>query len=601
MNTKPILRTLVRERKISALDRLQNLFESLSISEKAAFLVAALVLLGAVFSLASKVSARYSVGVARHGGSLVEGVVGTPRFVNPLLAVSDADRDLTALVYSGLIKARPDGSFVPDLAEEFTVSPDGLVYSVTIREDAAFHDGTPVTADDVVFTIEKAQDAALKSPRRVSWDGVTVKKTADRALTFTLKQPYAPFMSSLTMGILPSRLWKSLDADQIPFSALNIAPVGSGPYEIESTRRGADGIPTEATLRANESYALGQPYIETIHLKFYMNETDLATALERGDVESASNLSPAIAESLKDARLVTAPFTRVFGIFFNQNQNEALLYKEARRALSAAIDREAIIDEVLSGYGTVADGPLPPSVVRMALEEGAEAEDGATQTAAATSTSQADAEAILAKAGWKKGPEGVYEVRPRGKTATTSLTLSLSTANIPELVGTAKQIEDAWRNLGAQVDVRVFEPADLNQGVIRPRTYDALLFGIVTGKNADLYPFWHSSQRNDPGLNISLYANSKADRLLERMRQATSTAAARTLYAQLKTEIDADTPAAFLWSPDFIYAVPDRLKGVELGEITTPSDRFLGVEKWYIDTDRVWHVFVGDKDSVINN
>lgn len=593
MNTKPFLRTLVRDRKISALDRLQNLFESLSITEKAAFLVAALLLLGAVFSLASKVSARYSVGVARHGGSLVEGVIGTPRFVNPLLAVSDADRDLTALVYSGLLKARPDGSFEPDLAKEFTVSPDGLVYSVTIRDGATFHDGTPVTADDVLFTIEKAQDPALKSPRRVSWDGVTVKKADERSLTFTLKQPYAPFVSSLTMGILPSRLWKTLDADQIPFSALNIAPVGSGPYEVESTRRGADGIPTEATLHANESYALGEPYIETIHLKFFTNEADLVAALDQGDVESASNVSPASAETLDGPKVLTAPFTRVFGVFFNQNQNEALLHKEARKALSAAIDREAIIGEVLQGYGTVADGPLPPSVVKLALEE----EDAP----AATSTAQADAEAILAKAGWKKSPEGVYEVRPRGKAATTSLALSLSTANIPELVGTAKQIEDAWRALGAQVDVRVFEPADLNQGVIRPRTYDALLFGIVTGKNADLYPFWHSSQRNDPGLNISLYANAKADRFLERMRQATSTAAARALYAQLKTEIDADTPAAFLWSPDFIYAVPDRLKGVELGEITTPSDRFLGVEKWYIDTDRVWHVFVRDGDSVISD
>jgi peptide/nickel transport system substrate-binding protein len=155
--------------------------------------------------------------------------------------------------------------------------------------------------------------------------------------------------------------------------------------------------------------------------------------------------------------------------------------------------------------------------------------------------------------------------------------------------------------MGANVDVRVFEPADLNQGVIRPRKYDALLFGLVTGRNGDLYPFWHSSQRNDPGLNIALYTNTKADKALEKMRTATSTTAFDIQYNIFKKELDTDTPALFLWSPDFIYTIPEKLHGVKLGEITTPSDRFSGIEQWYVETDTVWKIFVKDSDDIIKN
>ncbi len=586
----PILRALVRERQAKGIHRLDGIARSFSITEKALFLVALIIFAGGALSLLGKVSDSFSVNVPRHGGSLVEGIAGTPRFVNPLLAVSDADRDLTQLVYSGLLKAKPEGGYVPDLAESYTVSPDGLTYAFTIRADAKFSDGTPVTADDVKFTVLKAQDPALKSPRRVNWEGVTVEKTGTRTLDFKLRQPYAPFIGNLTLGILPSHLWQTLTADQIPFSSLNTNAVGSGPYVISSVSRSSDGIPTQFTLKSNPGYSLGEPYISTLIVKSYASEAALVSALRSGAVESASNLSPSSASGLD---VETAPLTRVFGVFFNQSQNEILAHKEVRKALDMVIDRQSLISTVLQGYGTAASEPLPPVV----------AGSSASTTALQASTTLAEAAKLLAKAGWKKNPDtGVYETRPKAKgSATTTLSLSLSTANIPELVLAAKKIEEGWKAFGAQVDVRVFEPSDLNQSVIRPRKYDALLFGLVTGKGSDLYPFWHSSQRNDPGLNIALYTNQKADKALERMRVATSTQAAAAEYAKVKAEIAADTPAIFLWSPDFIYAVPAKLHGVQLGSVTTSSDRFLGVEKWYVDTDHVWTMFVKDEKEVIKN
>lgn len=584
----PLWRSLARERHVSFLAKIQDIIASFSITEKTLFLICAALLIGAVLSLTAKVSYSFGSEVPSTGGELVEGVVGTPRFVNPLLAASDADRDLTTLVYSGLLKATSEGTYIPDLAEKYTISPDGLIYTFTIRKDAKFHDGVAVTADDVKFTVEKAQDSALKSPRRVNWEGVTVEKTDANTIVFSLKQPYAPFIGSLTSGILPKHVWQNLESDQIPFSDKNLNAIGSGPYKIDSIKRSKDGIPTEFTLRANSNYALGEPYISKISLKFYSNESNLVNALENGDVESASNLTPNSARIVENrTNLLSAPLTRVFGVFFNQNENEILAHKEVRKALSLSINKENIIESVLLGYGSQADGPLPPTVSNTII---------GTSTA---SSSKAQALDVLTAAKWKKNPAtGLVELK--GKTSSSTISITLSTANIPELVESAKKIEEDWKSLGVTVDVQVFEPADLNQGVIRPRKYEALLFGIVTGKNADLYPFWHSSQRNDPGLNISMYTNTTADKVLERMRIATSTEAIATQYTLLKKEIDTDAPAAFLWSPDFIYAVPTKLQGVKLGEITTPSDRFIGVSEWYVKTDHVWNIFLDDEDEIIN-
>ncbi len=587
----PLVRTLLREKKIHILDGAQKTFDSFSITEKVLFLGFGALLIGAALSLAAKASSEYSVTVPHRGGKLVEGIVGTPRFINPLLAVSDADRDLTALVYSGLLKVTPTGSFIPDLAQSYNISPDGLIYTFIIREDAIFHDGTPVTADDVEFTITKAQDTALKSPRRVSWEGVTVEKPDPKTVIFKLKQPYAPFISNLTLGILPKQQWQKLTIDEIPFSSLNTEAIGSGPYKIASVDRSSDSNPVEVTLESNPDYTLGEPYIETLDLKFYSNEKALVTALHDGKVESASNLTPSSGKGLEGSiRVLYAPLTRVFGVFFNQNQNELLARKEVRKALSLAVDKDSIINDVLLGFGTKADGPLPPVAAKALI--------ASSETASTSTAGLETAEKTLVAAKWEKNPDtGVYEFN--GKNESSILSLSLATANIPELVESARRIEENWKELGAQVDVRVFEPTDLNQGVIRPRKYDALLFGIVTGKNSDLYPFWHSSQRNDPGLNVALYTNAKADKILEKMRVSTSTSVIATQYELLKKEIDTDIPAIFLWSPDFIYAVPEKLNGVALGEITTPSDRFIGIEKWYVETDHVWKIFVKDEDEVI--
>jgi peptide/nickel transport system substrate-binding protein len=569
-------------RRIFGLNRLESIFRSFSITEKAVFLVAAGLFAIGTLSVLHKLSDEFTVEIPARGGSLSEGIVGTPRFINPLLATSDADKDLTALVYSGLLKRTSAGALVPDLAASSSVSDDGLTYSFTIRPDAKFHDGKPLTADDVEFTVQKAQDSALKSPRQVSWEGVTVQKTGTHEISFILKKPYAPFMSSLTLGILPKHVWQAFQSDQFAFSSFNSNPIGSGPYKVSSVSRSDVGVPVSMSLRANRSYSLGEPYITNLSLNFYANDKALKEAILNGSVEGGSNLSPASAAELSTSvRIMEAPLTRIFGIFFNQNNKELLAHKAVRQALNLLIDKQEIIDKVLMGYGSVATDPLPPRTGTFLGD-----------TASSTFSRDTDkAQALLAKDGWKMNlSTNILESKP-AKAATTTLSFSLSTANVPELVDAAKHIEEDWSSAGIQADVKIFEPSDLNQTIIRPRKYEALLFGMVTGTDPDLYAFWHSSQRNDPGLNVSMYTNAKADKLLESMRQTADTAELSAQYKKFADEIATDSPAVFLWSPNFIYAIPNKVQGVKLRQITNPSDRFLDIETWYVDTDRIWEIF----------
>ncbi len=515
--------------------------------------------------------------VPRRGGSLQEAVVGSPRFINPILALSDADEDLTSLIYSGLLRATPEGGIINDLSKEYTISPDGLEYTVVIRDDAVFHDGTPVTASDVEFTVRKAQDNSIKSPKRVNWDGVLVQKIDEKTIKFTLKQPYAPFIENLTMGILPQHMWGSLDSDQFVASLLNTEPIGSGPYKLKKVKRNSGGLPVYYDLVPFSKYTLGEPYIEHITLRFYMNEEDALEAYTDGSVDSVHGVPPQQVDSIvrKDTTIMHAPLPRVFGVFFNQNQAPLFTRREVRIALDTAIDRDRIVGEVLSGYGTPIDGPSSNSVA---------------ETASSSEERAQQARDILTRNGWKQNPDtGIMEKKSGNETV--SLAFSISTGDAPELKEAAVLIKEAWEKIGADVEIRVFETSDLNQNIIRPRKYDALLFGEVIGRDSDLYPFWHASQRNDPGLNIALYANIKADRLLEEMRAITDPALREEKYDAFVDLLKEDMPAVFTYSPDFIYLVPSKVKNLKLGQAISPAERFMNVYEWYIETNRVWKIF----------
>lgn len=530
--------------------------------------------LGILFSL----NRQILVPVAAQGGNLVEGVVGTPRFINPLLAVSDADRDLTSLVYSGLLRMGTNGQLIPDLAESYKVSEDGLTYTFILRRGLTWQDGKGVTTDDVEFTVQKAQDPRIKSTRRAGWEGVRVEKVTLREIRFHLKQPYATFLDTTTMGILPKHLWKDVAPETFALNELNLSGIGSGPYKIKSVKKDGEGVPLYYDLEPFKDFSLGRPRLDSLVIRFYPGEKDLIGSYKRGEIESLAAITPELAKELavSGARIETAPLPRVFAVFFNQNEAPIFTNSPVRQALSLAAPRSEIINEVLKGYGEAIDGPLPPGTIG-----GSPAQNVTNGLAAATE--------ILEKAGWKKNSSGVWE--KKDKKSSLKLSFRLATASTPELKSAAEILAKRWRELGAEVTLEVFEVGDLNQNIIRPRKYEALFFGEIVGTNPDPFAFWHSSQRIDPGLNIALYANSATDKLLSDSRTITNDTERGKKLTDFAEEIKKDVPAVFIYAPSFVYVLPNKIQGLTLNGLTTPADRFGNIHQWYTNTEKVWPIF----------
>lgn len=565
---------------------LAKIIKSFSISEKLFFYFLCLVFVISGLIVLNKVNNSLSIQVPINGGYLKEGIIGSPRFVNPILAVSDVDRDLTALIYSGLMKSSADNSLVTDLAQSYDISSDGLTYTFVLRDDIYFQDGAKVTADDVEFTINKIQDSTLKSPVRPEFYDVKLEKIDEKTIKFILKQSYSPFLKNLTIGILPKHLWDNLSTDQFPLSQYNVEAVGSGPYKVskmDTQKKNMLLIPTYYELTAFDKYVNAKPFIEKLIINFYKDENALVSAYNGGQIEAMNSISPEKITETKmqpDSEVKTSPLPRVFAVFFNQNESEALSYKEVRQALNIAVDRNAIVNDVLSGYGKPLNGPIPTGLI----------DDNNN-----IDNSEADIDSalkILTKAGWTLSSSTGTMQKKVSKTKTVQLAFTISTLNSDDLVKTAELLKNQWGKIGAKVDIKQFDFGDLQQNIIRPRKFGALLYGEVVGRDMDFFAFWHSSQRNDPGLNIAMYTNAKADKLLEEARKALDTSVRISKYQAFSKEVQNDIPAVFLYSPDFIYIVPSKIKGFSLDTVTLPFERFLNINNWYIETNNVWKIFL---------
>ncbi len=561
---------------------LSSVARSLPLRQKLAILILSIVATASLLAVLWQLNNSILIGVPENGGILREGLIGAPRFINPLLAISDTDRDLSAVIYSGLMRKGTAGQYIPDLAERFDISPDGKTYTFYLRKNLTWHDGKPVTAHDVVFTINQAVNPSVKSPRAGNWEGVAVSAKSDRVVSFTLPQPYSAFIGDVTMGILPSHIWGNIPAETLAFSELNTHPIGSGPYMIKSIENSGAGLPLYYSLTSFKDFALGNPHIEEIRFYFYPNEAELITAREKGAIDNLGGITPEAAKKLArfGADIKQTPLPRVFGIFWNQNEAKIFTQAEVRKTLDESLDRKYIVENILEDFATVIDSPLPPSSLgyekKLTLSE-------------PIGLRIQQAKNTLTRAGWKPGPDGVLQ-KTVGK-ETLRLEFTITTADTAELKAIATLAKNTWEKMGAKVNIKIQDVADLQQSSIRPRKYDALLFGMSTSADSDLYSFWHSRERADPGLNVAMYANPTADKLLEKIKTEQNREVLTTDIKKLAIEIKKDQPAVFIYAPDFIYVISDDIRHMDLPFISIPADRLAHIYDWYLETDKVWPIF----------
>ena len=505
--------------------------------------------------------------VRARGGSYTEGIIGAPRFINPVLAQSNADRDLTELIFGSLIDVDQQGNISYHIADSLTVSEDQKTYTLRINDEAHFSDGTPIDAEDVIFIVKKIQSSLIKSPLFNKWVGVGVSAQGAREVSFTLSQPYADFIYNLTIGVLPEHVWEQVPDNEFIFSVFNTQPVGSGFYQYSNIEYGSSGTPERYDLVPNDG-SVTSPFISKLSIKFYEDSEELLNAYSSNVIDGAYGISPQYATENKVEYIHTGSLLRSFAIFFNTENNKSILDDETRSALSYAINREQIVNDVFAGNASTIDDPIGDTEI-------------------STPYSKETAIDKLKKAGWKQNSEGTFMKSIAGKN--TPLSFTLSVPNIEDVLNVSQIITNNLADIGVAVSVVSYEEAELTNEVIRSRDFDALLFGYVLEKPSDTFAFWHSSQKNDPGLNISVYSNAKVDAALSNVRNQQQREDDIETFLE---QWEKDSPAIFLYSPNYVYVSPEHFS-ISKG-ITNSSDRFNTIDQWYQETRHVWNFLIRD-------
>lgn len=541
-------------------------------------------IVGAVLYLVSNRAFAYRPA---RGGRAVEALVGFPATLNPLLATSDAELDVARLVHAGLTRPGDDGRVRQDLADRWRISPDGRVFTFHLRDEAVWHDGQPVTSDDVVFTARVANDPAVATaanPMAAAWSLATVRAIDARNVEFTLEAPYAPFLDATMLGLLPAHVFAGVPAAEIHrHVASTQAPVGAGPWRLEQP----GGLSAERIqlVRFDDHWEATsrRPYLDGIELRLFATPSEAVEALGRREVQLMGQVpGEALLRLGDDVAQVNAVRSGYTVVFLNPSK---VLFADARirRALSASLDRATIIQspDLLAGQGVVATSPIPP---------GSWAFDPAL---APPDYQPEEAERILEASGWiDTDGDGVRDRDGQ------PLRFALDVFEDPLLMAIARRLEADWRRLGIGVEVRGQSQPNMVTS-LTTHAYEAALYA-VTGRqlyDPDPYPLWHSSQI-EGGQNLAGFSNAHADEIMVALRQTSpnDTEARKALYIEFQRLFADEQPALMLYHPVYSIAkVAPALGGVQLPPLVVePADRYRALSDWFLETERI---LLGGRDG----
>jgi len=518
------------------------------------------------------------------GGTYVEGLAGNSRYVNPILCqYNQVDRDLCSLIFNGLTRLNERGEVIPDLAERWGISDDCLAYTFHLRPGVLWHDGSPFSADDVLFTVEAMQDFHYQGPPYLAklWRSVEVVKVDSHTVKFTLKEPFAPFLYYTTIGILPAHLLAEVPVESLPNDPFNLHPIGTGLFRVEEITA------EHALLQANPDFYGPKPYLNKIEFRFYPDRESVLGAYEQGEVQGIGRVLPedlAKVEAKAGLKLFSARLTGYTLIFLNLKDPAVPFFQDklVRQALLCAIDRQRLVDRVLKGQGLVAHSPILPEtwaynndVVRYEynLER---------------------AKDLLFEAGWRnstqsranRGEAEEEDNESVREKAGTKLAFTLLTDDDPLHIALAKEIAYQWEALGVKAMPRTISSGLVGE-FLYPRKFEALLIDLDVHGDPDPYPLWHSTQAKGEGQNYAGFINYEVDKLLEEARCTTDSGRRAELYHRFQEIFADEVPSLLLYYPIYTYAVDEEVKGVQLGPMGDPSDRFRNVTEWYILTKRV--------------
>ena len=527
-----------------------------------------------------------------------EGVLGRPVSVSPLSAHTQADRDLVALVFAGLVRNGPSGSLVPDLAERWTVDSSGSVWTFYLRDDARWHDGEPVTADDVAFTIGVLQDPKYIGPGAGSWNEVTVTTQGALTVVFTLKTPLGGFLQAATQPIAPAHILAGIPVDQLPDHPFGRQPIGSGPFAVASLSNDtAELIPAGTILPpdvpgdgttplATDSLATPGPasqparpvpYLNGMEFQFFDDPQKMAIAYRDGKLDALSGLSPTMTRDLgqaSDSKVLRYPGSTLTAVLLNLRPGHPEFANPAvRAALLAAIDRPQIVANAFALSAGMATSVIPPSSFLF------------DRTADAPATyDPASAQMALLKAGWTSRADGWH--LPNAKSPLEIELLSPDRESNPAAFRTAEIVTGDWRAIGLTVTHVPLPPGEFTTGRLRTGKFSAAVGDVTIGLDPDLYPLLASSQTVTGGSNVIGLQDPVLDTLLRAARGPGTRLERTAAYSALQKQLEKGhyvLPLAFAYES---IVVRDTLHGASVNQVADPADRFWDVLTWRLAAGR---------------
>jgi ABC-type transport system substrate-binding protein len=663
-------------KKFPKISQWKQLFKILKGTERKIFLFLIVLAFASATYLAVNFYISNTKTAPAYGGTYTEGVVGQPRFINPIYGeTNDVDRTLIHLVYSGLLTYGKDGKIVNDLVKSYQVSDNGKEYTFQLKDNLHWQDGIPLTVDDVIYTIKTIQNSDYKSPLRANWLNVDAEKVSDKSFTLALGSPYNSFLENCTIKIIPQHIWKNISPENFALSSYNLRPIGSGPYIVSDIQESNNSSIKGISLKANNKYYRKLPYISDIYFKFFSNKNDLVIAANQKTINgfSISNLDDNEAFAEKQIRqgwtanekfnVYSFSMPRYFAVFFNTQNSKILSDVNLTKALNYSVNKQELSQKISDIYKekiSVVNSPILPdyfgysaptvnydfnvATANSLLDKTGYVDTGSGQRTKTNNKKPAfqfrsylkigssgsevtELQGCLARLDssfkdllgsetngkFGKATDSAVtafqkkylpDTKPTGEVGagtrtklnavcfvqqsnTLPLQFTLTTINQAQLISTANFLKDYWQKVGVAVTVKKVELSELKD-IIKNRDYDALLYGEALGSLPDLYPFWHSTQINDPGLNLSEYQNKNADQLLKDARETTDSEVKTQKYESLQDTILQSAPALFLYNPDYLYWVSENIKGIDSTKIVDPAKRFENITNWYINTKRIW-------------
>ena len=529
----------------------------------------ALALIVAVLAAAGALALRLAgnEGVVLTGeASYTEGVSGAWQRVNPLFASeNEVDADLTALVFSGLVRVGADGSVQADLADLPQVTDDGRTYTFKLRSGLKWHDGSAVTSRDVLFTVRTLTDGDFSGDRTLAegWRGAELEVPDEQTIIVHLRQASAPFLArSATVGIIPEHVLAAVPVADLRDSPFNANPVGTGPYRVEALDS------REARLVANGDYHLGTPHITHLTLRFYTDDASATRALQAGDVSglmlrgSASQGQLTDLNGVKDTNVTQFQRSSQLILYLNTS-NSLFRDQRVRQAISFGLNREAIVQEQLTGAATASVSPVAPGTWSYASEY-----DTADQ-------SLSEARLLLQDAGWSPASSSGVLAREGQE-----FRFTIRVDNDPTRLAIATAISNQLATLGIRASVSSTTFTVLNLDYLVPRRYEAALATWDQGPDPDPYFGWHSSQTGTAGLNLANFEDPVVDQLITEGRTSSDLEIRKDSYRQFQEVWQDLVPGVVIAYPHAVYAHSEAVKDISNVILFTSASRFTDVQKW---------------------